>query len=619
MITGLKYRAEIDGLRALAVLPVILFHAGFEWFSGGFVGVDVFFVISGYLITTLIVSELSEGKFSLLDFYERRARRILPGLFIVMLVSLPFAWFLLTPSELKDFGQSLFATSTFVSNVLFWIESGYFETTAELKPLLHTWSLAVEEQYYLLFPIFMIAIWQFGIKWTLGLLILIFLSSLGLAEWAANTDKPKLVSGAYFLLPTRVWELLIGVFVALWLRSNHFFESIILNQLLSVIGALMIGYSILFFDADTPFPSTHTLVPVMGTALLILCCVKKTALYNTLTIKPLVGLGLASYSAYLWHQPVLAFARHALLDKISDVMLLGLCGVSLLLAWLSYRYVEMPFRDRSIISSNLMATLLLGALTTFAVIGLTLHLNNGFEIRISHLDKSTGIERSPLREACHTVEIPCEFFESTPKFATFGDSHVVELSYALAKMLQPHGFSVQQNSYSSCPPKLRFDKTYCSEWSSNAIEGIVNDTGIEVVIVSYSLAKTEPKRREIVITDLIAIIKKFTGAGKKVYFLSQPPLLNVSIQKSLLVKGDLSGAITTRQDWLRQNSFVYNRHIDLPEDVVILDAADVFCDDSNCYAGDSGGHYYYDDNHISLYGAGKIVEHFSSHFTSEAL
>ena len=619
MKIGLKYRAEIDGLRALAVLPVILFHAGFEWFSGGFVGVDVFFVISGYLITTLIVSELSEGKFSLLDFYKRRARRILPGLFFVMLVSLPFAWFLLTPVGLKDFGQSLFATSTFASNVLLWIESGYFETTAELKPLLHTWSLAVEEQYYLLFPIFMIATWQFGIKWTLGLLILIFFSSLGLAEWAANTDKPKLVSGGYFLLPTRVWELLIGVFVALWLRSNHFFESIILNQLLSVIGALMIGYSILFFNANTPFPSTYTLVPVMGTALLILCCVKKTALYNLLTIKPLVGLGLVSYSAYLWHQPVLAFARHALLDKISDVMLLALCGVSLLLAWLSYRYVEMPFRDRSIIPSNLMATLLLGALTTFAGVGLTLHLNHGFENRISHLGKLSGIESSPLREACHTVEIPCEFNEGMPKFATFGDSHVVELSYALAKTLQPYGFSVQQNSYSGCPPKLTFDRTYCSEWSSNAIERIVNDTGIEVVIVSYSLAGTEPKRREIVMTNLIATIKKFSGAGKKVYFLSQPPLLNVSIQKSLLVKGDLSGAITTRQDWLRQNGFVYNRHIDLPEDVVILDAVDVFCDDSNCYAGDSGGYYYFDDNHISLYGAGKIVEHFSSHFTSEAL
>ena len=145
----MDYRSEIDGLRALAVLPVIFFHAGFEFFSGGFVGVDVFLVISGYLITTIIISEMSENKFSILKFYERRARRILPALFFVMLVSLPFAWFWLTPKDLQDFGQSLIATSTFSSNILFWLESGYFDTAAELKPLLHTWSLAVEEQYYL--------------------------------------------------------------------------------------------------------------------------------------------------------------------------------------------------------------------------------------------------------------------------------------------------------------------------------------------------------------------------------------------------------------------------------------------------------------------------------------
>ena len=151
----MKYRAEIDGLRALAVLPVILFHAGFGWFNGGFVGVDVFFVISGYLITTIIISEMAEGKFSIVNFYERRARRILPALFFVMLACIPFAWMWLTPTDLKDFGQSLVAVSTFSSNILFWFESGYFDTAAELKPLLHTWSLAVEEQYYILFPIFL--------------------------------------------------------------------------------------------------------------------------------------------------------------------------------------------------------------------------------------------------------------------------------------------------------------------------------------------------------------------------------------------------------------------------------------------------------------------------------
>ena len=219
----MKYRAEIDGLRALAVLPVILFHAGFEWFSGGFVGVDVFFVISGYLITTIIISEMAEGKFSIINFYERRARRILPALFFVMLACLPFAWLWLAPSDLRDFGQSLVAVSTFSSNILFWWESGYFDTAAELKPLLHTWSLAVEEQFYILFPLFLMLTWRLGIKTILILLSIVFLISLGVAVWGTQyATHPKIISGAFFLLPTRGWELLIGVFAAFYILSRYF-------------------------------------------------------------------------------------------------------------------------------------------------------------------------------------------------------------------------------------------------------------------------------------------------------------------------------------------------------------------------------------------------------------
>ena len=191
-------------------MPVIFFHAGFQYFSGGFIGVDVFFVISGYLITSIILSELAQESFSVLSFYERRARRILPALFLVMLSCIPFAWFWLTPNDLRDFGESLIAVSTFSSNFLFWLESGYFEATAELKPLLHTWSLAVEEQYYIIFPIFLFVFWRLGIKWILLILGLAFFASLLLAEWGAY-NKP---SAAFYLLPTRGWELLIGVFIA---------------------------------------------------------------------------------------------------------------------------------------------------------------------------------------------------------------------------------------------------------------------------------------------------------------------------------------------------------------------------------------------------------------------
>ena len=612
----MKYRAEIDGLRALAVLPVILFHAGFEWFSGGFVGVDIFFVISGYLITTIIITEMAEDRFSVINFYKRRARRILPALFFVMAVCLPFAWLLLVPNELKDFGQSIVSVSIFSSNILFWIEAGYFDAAAELKPLLHTWSLAVEEQYYLLFPIFLMLTWRLGVKWIIFLLAIVFFSSLGLAEWASNQiNQPKIISAAYFLLPTRGWELLVGVFVAFYLKSNTFFNSKMFNQMMSLIGIIMISYSVIAFDKNTPFPSLYTLVPVIGTALLILCSVQKTLVYNFLTLKPIVGLGLISYSAYLWHQPLFAFMRSSVLGDLSELILISLCAVSIILAWFSYRFIETPFRDRSVTPSNIMVTTLIGGTIAFTSLGLLLHFGNGFDSRLNYGENIITIEKSPKRDECHTVETPCEFFEGTPKFATFGDSHVVELSYALAEHMQPYGYSVQQNSYTSCRPNIRKEEPYCFEWTAKAIDRIINDKDIEVVLVSYRLGAVKPEKLEIVLEDLRVIIKKFSENEKKVYFLSQPPLLDHSIQKQIFIKksNDILGP--TRIQWMQTNNSVYSFLKSLPKDVVVLDIANVFCDDNRCYGSDNNGYYYYDDNHISLYGARKIVEYFSTNFT----
>jgi peptidoglycan/LPS O-acetylase OafA/YrhL len=209
----MNYRAEIDGLRALAVVPVILLHAGFVLFSGGYIGVDIFFVISGYLITTIIISEMNEGRFGLARFYERRARRILPALLLVTLVCIPISFYLFLPRDITDFSQSLIAVVTFSSNILFWRESDYFGAEAEFKPLLHTWSLSVEEQYYVLFPLFLILTWRLGIKKITIILALVLKSSLGIAQWAVYRNPAT----AFYLLPTRGWEILVGAFAAIYL------------------------------------------------------------------------------------------------------------------------------------------------------------------------------------------------------------------------------------------------------------------------------------------------------------------------------------------------------------------------------------------------------------------
>ena len=381
----MQYRAEIDGLRALAVLPVILFHAGFEWFSGGFVGVDVFFVISGYLITTIIISEMAEGKFSIVNFYERRARRILPALFFVMAACLPFAWLWLMPNDFRDFGQSLVAVSTFSSNILFWLTSGYFDTASELKPLLHTWSLSVEEQYYILFPIFLMLTWRLGIRWVLILLSIVFFISLGVAQWGAYNNP----SATFFLLPTRGWELLVGVFAAFYLKHKKYLNSHLANQALSLLGFGMIVYSIIAFDETTPFPSFYALVPTIGTGLVILCAIPKTWVHKLLSLKFIVGVGLISYSTYLWHQPLLAFAKYKVLHDISVPILTVLCSASLLMGWFSWRYVEKPFRNKEKISSNsIFVTSILG-MFFFAALGLA---GNSFHNEINKI-RYSGSEK----------------------------------------------------------------------------------------------------------------------------------------------------------------------------------------------------------------------------------
>ena len=209
----MKYREEIDGIRAVAVLPVIFFHAGFSAFSCGYVGVDVFFVISGYLITTIILSEKERGTFSLANFYERRARRIIPALFLVMLFSTVCSYLWLAPSHMKDFSESLAAVSLFSSNILFWKETGYWGVANELKPLLHTWSLAVEEQYYVLFPLFLMGMWRFRKRWILGSFFIIAAASLLHSQWA-SVHHP---AANFFLLSTRAWELAIGAGIAFYL------------------------------------------------------------------------------------------------------------------------------------------------------------------------------------------------------------------------------------------------------------------------------------------------------------------------------------------------------------------------------------------------------------------
>lgn len=332
-------------------------------------GVDVFFVISGYLITSFILAEMDEDKFSLITFYERRVRRILPALFFVMLVSIPFAWLWLTPQDMRDFALSLVAVSTFWSNILFWLESGYFATEVDLKPLLHTWSLAVEEQYYILFPLFLMLTWRLGKSWILRILIAVFVVSLVIGHWGAY-NKPD---ATFYLLPTRGWEILIGAFIVFYLRERtHLIERKYISQSLSLVGLSLIAYAVFVYDKHTPFPSLYALVPTVGTAFVILFAHKGTFVNSLLSNKIFIGIGLISYSAYLWHQPLFALIKYRSHTDPSGPLIAVLCLITLSLAYLSWQFVEKPFRQRQKVSKKVIlfcSTAFVGIFVSIGLVG----------------------------------------------------------------------------------------------------------------------------------------------------------------------------------------------------------------------------------------------------------
>lgn len=382
----MEYRREIDGLRALAVVPVMLFHAGFQTFSGGFVGVDIFFVISGYLITTIILSGLQHEKFSLLSFYERRARRILPALFLVMAVSsiLAYAWMM--PDEFKNFGQSLVATTVFANNVLLAVTSGYWALASEFKPLLHTWSLGVEEQYYVIFPLFMVLGWRYFSRNLIRALGVIAILSFAIANWGAF-NKPD---STFYLLPTRAWEILLGSFVAFYLNKYKNIESgRVSRDFFSLGGFLLIVVSIFIFNHAQPSPSFYTLVPTLGAVLIILFALEDTLVGKLLGCKAMVGVGLISYSLYLWHQPLLAFSRIYLVNKPNLEVSGSLLLLTFLLAYLTWRFVETPCRNKMIISRNEIFFSIAAVGIFFIFFGFYINKNYGIPTRI--FDASVNI------------------------------------------------------------------------------------------------------------------------------------------------------------------------------------------------------------------------------------
>ena len=351
----MQYRAELDGLRAVAVILVLLHHAAFtflgrsDWFAAADIGVDIFFVLSGYLITTIILLEIREsGTFSFRNFYERRARRILPVLFFVILVSFPVAFKLLSSIDLTAYLGSVISIVFFGSNIFFYLASENFTPdSATVDPFIHTWSLAIEEQFYVVFPIILLLSIRYAPKFTLSIFFVFFFLSLQFAEF--NTYRYSEFN--YFILLSRFWELLAGSILAYMELEYGKIRNQFLNSVMPVAGLFMILWFLLQFETGPAHPGFATFVPVLGTAFIIAFASKEDLVGRVLGSKPFVAIGLISYSLYLWHMPVFVFFGLMQPDH-TDLDTLGWIVLSVLLAAMSYFLVEQPFRNRKLITKK---------------------------------------------------------------------------------------------------------------------------------------------------------------------------------------------------------------------------------------------------------------------------
>lgn len=486
----MRYRREVDGLRALAVMPVILFHAGFEKISGGFVGVDVFFVISGFLITTIIISDMDSGKFSLVYFYERRVRRIIPAYAFVIISCLVLSFMWLSPDDMKQFSESLSFVTFFASNILFWTESGYFDTTAELKPLLHTWSLSLEEQFYLLFPLFLMVAWGFRRRALIGVLVFISLASFFFAQWLTQRSPVA----AFFLLPTRLWELLVGSIVALYLLNSLPKESTCIKcEFLGALGFILVIYSILHFNHNTPYPSFYTILPIAGAALILIFGTSQTLVGKLLGSKIFVGIGLISYSAYLWHYPLFAFARHCSIQQPDIIILATLSLLSLILAYFTWRFVEKPFRTPGFITRGNLFRLYISVTFVILSFGVLGYFTDGYLFRAELKEKISSIEyrlriNQGLGKECdgliNTTSI-CRTDEN-PEVVLWGDSYAMHLMQGL--LSANPGLKIMQLTQSGCGPILDIapvTRELSPDWAKACIEN--NDSIFKYIKAQKSL------------------------------------------------------------------------------------------------------------------------------------
>ncbi|MCE9550579.1 MAG: acyltransferase [Betaproteobacteria bacterium] len=670
-----KYRPDIDGLRAIAVLSVVAFHAFPNWVRGGFVGVDVFFVISGFLISSIILSNLDRNSFSFVEFYSRRIRRIFPALFIVMISCFFFGWFVLLADEYKQLGKHIAGGAGFVSNFMLWKESGYFDIAAETKPLLHLWSLGIEEQYYVLWPLLLWVTWKKGFN------LLTVITTAAFISFAFNIATYHSDSVANFYSPqTRFWELAVGSALAylslykhkilaslstksIWKLVNSLSSRInegSAQETLSIVGIILILVSALVITREMRYPGFWAILPTFGTAMIIAAGTKAWLNRVFLSNRILVWVGLISFPLYLWHWPLLSFLRIIQGETPEASIRVIAVLVSFLLAWLTYRIVEKPLRFGK--HGVLKTVTLILLMSAMGYAGFNTYKRDGLEFRgnaktqeLMDIDFDISRGTSWLCNVDKFKDSNC-FIEGNlpPTIVIMGDSHATAIYWGLSKLYKQRGESMALfGGGGGCLPYIDLivedapneNSRHCLEKTQAAIQEVITNKSIKVVIIASrgplyitekGFGKIDVKRimlrlkgepygkrtsKEALRIAMTNTISTMQNAGKQIVYLHDVPELGFDIKNCLS-----SRPLRFRKDFqcAIKKSLFDERYKDFKvfiEDVLvkfpgvkIINLSDALCSDANCIAKRGNRLLYRDDDHLSKFGSEYVVEKLKNEF-----
>jgi peptidoglycan/LPS O-acetylase OafA/YrhL len=649
----LEYRADLDGLRAIAVLVVVFNHAGLSIFSGGYIGVDIFFVISGFLITGIIAREIRTNEFTVLKFYERRIRRILPALTVMVVFALLAALLLYDSGRFKSFAKSLLATMLFYSNINFWNEAGYFDAPSLLKPLLHTWSLAVEEQFYIVYPLFMYAIYNWARKFEKHILVAVGLLSLSLAVYTVGI---KDVTSAFYLAHMRAWELLVGGLLALNIVPATPNKKI--NTALSFIGLLMIAIPVFCYTDKTPFPGLSAAVPVLGTALIMYSnTTEKSLVGKFLSIAPMVFIGQISYSLYLWHWPLFTYVEYYVIRPLTGLELTLLLVVIFGISALSWRFVETPFRSRRFLSTSQVFAFGLGSMVVIVAAAGIVYRYNGFPGRegsmplVEFIDKENTDHFTKCAEDTDGHKSCLMGDKSQPvSFMLWGDSHAVAVRGAVERAAVRNGFYGLFTYKLACPPLMGVTSDFsfftepCDEYNKGVMLYLEKHPEISTVIIAgrwsfyiegeYKPSKTtgsildvtvksptETKDEKFVEDGLGRTVQSLLDMNRKVVIVSQVPEIGYDVPSANFIATrsgrDVNEIVAPSvEDYLSRNqkSIAILDALKSKPGVQVVDPWVILCADGKCRATVNGNLLYRDDDHLSHFGAELITPVFEPIF-----